>query len=183
MKKYVCSDYNNLDIQYCQEERKKMKEFTTIQNDEKSFSQPVLLGDMRTQMVQRGEYRTMHDGFLYYMTPFTGLVTEVRILDNSPRKARIVIELQDGKKLAFFSCIDEHMKENAVIEAIGICFREDTGFYKFYCRGGYRRIWTNEELYQLNKGKSIEELEITRIPWDIISSIKESEKINQTFNK
>ena len=143
-----------------------------------AFSQPTLLGDMRTQMVQRGDYRTMHNGCIYYMTSFVGLVIDIRIMDNNPKRARLVIELQDGKKLSFFAEINRHIKKNVIIEAIGICIKEDTGFYNFTCRGGCRRIFTNEELYQLIKGKSFEDLEITRIPWDIISSIRESEKIN-----
>lgn len=153
--------------------------FKNYSDETLAFSQPTLIGDMRTQMVQRGDYRTMHKGYVYYMTPFVGLVTDIRIMDNNPKRARLVIELQDGKKLAFFADINEYIKEGSIIEAVGICVKEDTGFYNFICRGGVKRIFTPEEIYQHSKGVKLIDTQITRVPWDIISSIRESDKINK----
>lgn len=143
-----------------------------------SFSQPTLLGDMRTQPVQRNDLRAMHNGNLYYMSQFNGLVTDLRIIDTNPRRARIVIELQDGKRLAFFADIDKYIKEGVIIEAVGICTKKESGFYDFRCRGGYKRVFPNEEMYQISKGISPEDAKITKVPWEIISSVRESDKIN-----
>lgn len=142
------------------------------------FSQSTLLGDMRTQSVQRNDLRTMHNGNLYYMSQFNGLVTDLRIMGTNPRRARIVIGLQDGKKLAFFADIDKYIKEGVIIEAVGICTKKESGFYDFRCRVGYKRVFPNEEMYQISKGISPEDARITKVPWDIISSIRESDKIN-----
>ncbi len=142
------------------------------------FSQPTLFGDMRTQMVQRGDLRAMHNGNIYYMSEFNGLIVDLRVIATNPRRARIVIELQDGKRLSFFADINEYIKEGVIIEAVGICIKEPSGFYEFRCRGGCKRVFPNEEMYQISKGVNPLDAKITKIPWDIISSVRESDKIN-----
>ena len=139
--------------------------------------QPII-GDMRTQQVQHGNYITMFKGNCYFMTTFVGIVTEIRNVGINPSRARVVIELQDGKRLAFFANIDKYIKVNSIIEAIGVCIKNNNGFYDFNCIGGYRRIITSEEFSQLSKGISFDDLKINSIPWDIISYVKETERIN-----
>ena len=135
------------------------------------------IGDMRTQAVRRGDYRARVNGEVYYMNIFTGLVIDLRIMNANSTRARIVIELQGGKRLAFFAEIDKYIKKGSIIDAIGVCTKEATGFFEFVCKGGYKRVFTNEEMYQIQKGVSPEDAVATKVPWNLLSCVRESDKI------
>ena len=137
-----------------------------------------ILGDMRTQQVKNGDIISTYKGNRYLMNTFVGVVTEIKNMGVNPSRARVVIQLQNGKRLSFFTNIDKYIKTGSIIEATGLCFKNDNGFYDFRCKGGYKRIITTEEINQISRGVSFEDLKIHKIPWDIISNVKQSEKIN-----
>lgn len=133
-----------------------------------------IFGDMRTQQVQRGNYYKTYYGKQYIMDVFVGLVIDVGFYSIDTNRARVVIELQNGKRLAFFARIDNYIKIGTIIEAVGICTKKPTGFYNFRCFGGCRRLLTQNEINQLIRGRQYENLELTKVPWEIISFVKET---------
>lgn len=137
-----------------------------------------IFGDMRTQQVQRGNYYKTYYGKKYLMDAFVGLVKEVRFYSTDRERARVLIELQKGKHLAFFARVDNNIKEGTIIEAVGICLKKPTGFFNFRCLGGCRRLLTQNEINQLINGRQYEELELEPIPWEIISFVKATEPIS-----
>lgn len=98
--------------------------------------EPQLLGDMRTLQVKRNDIKYRFKDKIYVMSTFTGLVTKIEKINTLGNRAKITIELQNGKRLSFFATIDEYLKENAIIEVVGICEKQGK-FYHFNCK---RRI-------------------------------------------
>ena len=82
--------------------------YKTKQINENKFGEDIcvdntiLLGDMRTQAVKRGDFRKMYKGSMYYMSTFVGRVIELQVMYNNPHRARIVIELQARKATCIF---------------------------------------------------------------------------------
>lgn len=143
-------------------------------------NQPLVFGDMRTSQVKSGNFIKNYFGKNYLMDSFTGMVFKITRLSKDPKRAWILLELQEGKRLGFFTYVDDYIKEGAIIEAIGICFKKnpEIEFYEFRCFGGYRRLLTQEEIEQLIRKVSFNNLEIKKIPWEMISFVKETKTIN-----
>lgn len=99
----------------------------------KEEGQSKLFGDMRIDQVKRGDYKARSEDKIYMMDTFTGLVTKIEYPNMSGNRAKITIELQNGKRLSFFAPIDDYLKENVIIEAVGICKKKGL-FYQFNCR-------------------------------------------------
>lgn len=151
-----------------------------ILKDHKSNEENPVFGDMRTQQVQRGDFRRIYSGKRYIMDVFVGIVKDVKTYTiNYQNRARVVIELQSGKRLAFFVDVDDSIKKDTIIEVVGICLKDkSTGFFRFRCLGGYRRLLTHDEINQLIKGRKFEEIKTCNVPWDIISFVKETEPLS-----
>ena len=62
------------------------------------YQENPIFGDMRTQQVQRGNYYKTYYGKQYIMDVFVGLVIDVGFYSIDTNRARVVIELQNGKR-------------------------------------------------------------------------------------
>ena len=152
-----------------QGQTEKMKKYLKI--DEKS-----LLGDMRTEQVRNENYEKYYKGKRYVMDSFTGFVKEIKYLPqikNNKTRAKILMELKHGKRLSFFAWVDNTIKVNTVIEAVGICIKEGL-FYNFKCYGGLKRVMTPMEFDQCARGKKFEDLKLSYMPLEILSEVKET---------
>jgi len=165
-------------LEKLQKEEEKLKAILEV-------DESTVLGDIRTEQVKNGNYEVRYNGNLYRMTSFTGIITEIKYysyFSGNRKRARIVMELRNGKRLSFFAWVDNYIKVNTLIEATGICIKQK-GFYDFKCKGGLRRIMAPIEISQLCKGRKFDDLELSIIPWNIISEVKETKPIEEFETK
>lgn len=159
-----------------QGEGQKLKAY--LKSDEK-----ILLGDCRTDAVKKGNYEHYYKGNRYIMDSFTGFVKDIQYLPQTRgnvTRAKLLMELKNGKRLSFFTWVDHTIKINTIIEAVGICLKEGF-FYNFKCYGGVRRVMSPIEIDQYAKGKEFENLELIYIPLEMLSKVKETKPIEEIY--
>lgn len=159
-----------------QGETQKLKAYLKL--DEK-----ILLGDCRTDPVKNKNYEQYHNGKRYVMDSFTGFVKDIQYLPqtkNNKTRAKILIELKHGKRLSFFAWVDNTIKVNTVIEAVGICLKEGM-FYNFKCYGGIKRVMSPIEVDQYARGKKFEDLKLLHMPLEMFSEVKETKPIEEVY--
>lgn len=134
-----------------------------------------IIGDKRTSSVKMGDYTTRYKGETYLMESFIGIVKKIKYI--SKDRARIVAIFKNGINLSFFAYIDSTIKENTLIECVGIVLKNGS-FYDFKCKGGCRRYISNDEINQLIQKKSFGDVSLNNIPWNIISEVHETPPSN-----
>lgn len=147
------------------------------------LDEKILLGDCRTDRVKNGNYEHYYKGNCYIMDSFTGFVKDMQYLPQTRgnvTRAKLLMELKNGKRLSFFTWVDNTIKINTIIEAVGICLKEGL-FYNFKCYGGIRRVMSPIEIDQYVKGKKFENLELLHIPLEMLSKVKETKPIEEVY--
>lgn len=147
------------------------------------LDEKILLGDCRTDLVKNQNYEQYHNGKRYVMDSFTGFVKEIQYLPqtkNNKTRAKILMELKHGKRLSFFAWVDNTIKVNTVIEAVGICLKEGM-FYNFKCYGGIKRVMSPMEFDQCARGKKFEALKLLYIPLEMLSEVKETKPVEEFY--
>lgn len=147
------------------------------------LDEKILLGDCRTDLVKNENYKHYYKGNQYIMDSFTGFIKDIQYLPQTrgnTTRAKLLMELKHGKRLSFFAWIDNTIKVNTVIEAVGICLKEGL-FYNFKCFGGIKRVMSPMEFDQYARGKNFEDLKLSYIPLEMLSEVKETKPVEEFY--
>ena len=124
------------------------------------LDEKILLGDCRTDLVKNENYKHYYKGNQYIMDSFTGFIKDIQYLPQTrgnTTRAKLLMELKHGKRLSFFAWIDNTIKVNTVIEAVGICLKEGA------------------------RGKNFEDLKLSYIPLEMLSEVKETKPVEEFY--